>query len=77
MALLDSLLTYPERSNLSRLLFPIQFGGVCQPGGLLAVWQWGFARHEAPWQRVSPACRASSAAIPPIGGGVAAKLQTH
>ena len=26
---------------------------------------------------VSPACRASSAAIPPIGGGVAAKLQTH
>ena len=40
--LLDSLLTYPERKNLFRLLFPIQFGGVCQPGGLLAAWQWGF-----------------------------------
>ena len=51
-ALLDSLLTYPERNNLSRLLFPIQFGGVCQPVGLLAVWQWGFARQEAPWWRV-------------------------
>ena len=41
-ALLDSLLTYPERNNLFRLLFPIQFGGVCRPGGLLAAWQWGF-----------------------------------
>ena len=40
--LLDSSLTYPERKNLFRLLFPIQFGGVCRPGGLLAAWQWGF-----------------------------------
>ena len=40
-ALLDSLFTYPARNTLSRLLFPIQFGGVCQPGGLLAAWQWG------------------------------------
>ena len=47
--LLDSLLTYPERNNLSRLLFPIQFGGVRRPGDLFAVWQWGFALHEAPW----------------------------
>jgi len=33
--------------------------------------------HMKPPGSVSPACRASSAAIPPIGGGVAAKLQTH
>ena len=51
--LVDSLFTYPERDNLSRLLFPIQFGGVCQPGGLLARGSGG-APHEAPWQRVAP-----------------------
>ena len=56
-ALLDSLLTYPERNNLSRLLFPIQFGGVCQPGGLLAAWQWGVLRHAKPSGGASPACR--------------------
>ena len=54
--LLDSLLTYPERKNLFRLLFPIQFGGVCRPGGLLAAWQWGVLHDMKSPGSVSPAC---------------------
>ena len=54
--LLDSSLTYPERKNLFRLLFPIQFGGVCRPGGLLAAWQWGVLHDMKSPGSVSPAC---------------------
>ena len=67
MELLDSLLTYPERNNLSRLLFPIQFGGVCQPGGLLARGSGG-APHEAPWGCVVGVSEARMAQFSPIGG---------
>ena len=63
--LLDSLLAYPERNNLSGLLVPIQFGGVCQPGGLLAAWQWGgFAPCEAFWWRVAGVSEAWMAQFP-------------
>ena len=75
--LLDSLLTYPERNNLSRLLFPIQFSGVCQPGGLLAVWQWGFCAMRTPLTVCRRRVGGLDGVIPPIGGGVAAQLQTH
>ena len=46
--LLDSLLTYPERNSVSRLLFPIQFGGVCQPAGVRKVTRMGVAPAAKP-----------------------------
>ena len=66
-ALLDSLLTYPERNNLSRLLFPIQFGGVCQPGGLLAAWQWGVCAMRSLLVARRRRVGGLDGAIPPFG----------
>ena len=72
--LLDSLLTYPERNNLSRLLFPIQFGGVCRPGGLLAAWQWGFCTTRSPlvarYRRIGASCRVISSSALFVPGEV-------
>ena len=73
-ALLDSLLTYPERDYLSRLLFPIQFAGVCQPGCVLAVWQWGFCATRSPlvarYRRIGASCRVISSSALFVPGEV-------